>query len=172
MIRQLQQEVTIMRQWTSVSNQLPPQGDRRQPQPESRYPQQAGPRSRNSPTEREVLPLRQPNAHLSPPGDRAERPAGTHLPYSFGFKRVCRMHRNGRRPSTPPQAAHSIRFGGLIEGRNIEIISNRRIVQAWRPTSWDSGVYSVVHFELKASASGTTLALDHTGFPQGGLRPP
>lgn len=60
-------------------------------------------------------------------------------------------------------------FGGLIEGRNIEIISNRRIVQAWRPTSWDSGVYSVVRFELKASASGTTLALDHTGFPQGGF---
>lgn len=64
-------------------------------------------------------------------------------------------------------------FGGLIEGRNIEIISNRRIVQAWRPTSWDSGVYSVVHFELKsvtapgASSVGTTLVLDHTGFPAG-----
>jgi activator of HSP90 ATPase len=64
-------------------------------------------------------------------------------------------------------------FGGLIEGRNIEIISNRRIVQAWRPTSWDSGVYSVVHFELKASSApntssvGTTLVLDHTGFPEG-----
>ncbi len=64
-------------------------------------------------------------------------------------------------------------FGGLIEGRNIEIIPNHRIVQAWRPTSWDSGVYSVVHFELKASGvpgasiNGTTLVLDHTGFPQG-----
>jgi activator of HSP90 ATPase len=58
-------------------------------------------------------------------------------------------------------------FGGLIEGRNIEIIPGRRIVQAWRPTSWDPGVYSVVHFELKASSSGTTLVLDHTGFPEG-----
>jgi len=58
-------------------------------------------------------------------------------------------------------------FGGLIEGRNIEIIFNRRIVQAWRPTSWDPGVYSVVHFELKAASGGTTLVLDHTGFPEG-----
>jgi activator of HSP90 ATPase len=58
-------------------------------------------------------------------------------------------------------------FGGLIEGRNIEIISNQRIVQAWRPTSWDSGVYSIVHFELKASSAGTTLVLDHSSFPEG-----
>jgi activator of HSP90 ATPase len=58
-------------------------------------------------------------------------------------------------------------FGGLIEGRNIEIIPNSRIVQAWRPSYWTPAVYTVVHFELKASASGTTLVLDHTGFPEG-----
>jgi len=58
-------------------------------------------------------------------------------------------------------------FGGLIEGRNIEIIASSRIVQAWRPSYWTPAVYTVVHFELKASASGTTLVLDHTGFPEG-----
>jgi activator of HSP90 ATPase len=58
-------------------------------------------------------------------------------------------------------------FGGMIEGRNVALIPNRRIVQAWRPTHWDPGVYSMVHFELKASISGTTLVLDHTGFPEG-----
>jgi len=58
-------------------------------------------------------------------------------------------------------------FGGLIEGRNVELIPGRRIVQAWRPTHWDPGVYSMVHFELKASSDGTTLVLDHTGFPEG-----
>ena len=58
-------------------------------------------------------------------------------------------------------------FGGLIEGRNIEIIPSSRIVQAWRPAYWDPGVYSIVHFELKASSTGTTLVLDHTGFPEG-----
>jgi activator of HSP90 ATPase len=58
-------------------------------------------------------------------------------------------------------------FGGLIEGRNVELIPHQRIVQAWRPTHWDPGVYSIVHFELNAASSGTALVLDHTGFPEG-----
>jgi activator of HSP90 ATPase len=58
-------------------------------------------------------------------------------------------------------------FGGLIEGRNVELIPGQRIVQAWRPKSWDPGVYSIVHFELKAAGGGTMLVLDHTGFPEG-----
>ena len=58
-------------------------------------------------------------------------------------------------------------FGGLIEGRNVELIAGQRIVQAWRPTSWDAGVYSLVHFELKPRGEGTLLVLDHTGFPEG-----
>ena len=58
-------------------------------------------------------------------------------------------------------------FGGMIVGRNVELVPNQRIVQAWRPTHWDPGVYSVVKFELKPQGSGTLLILDHTGFPQG-----
>jgi len=58
-------------------------------------------------------------------------------------------------------------FGGLIVGRNVELVPNQRIVQAWRPTHWDPGVYSVVKFELKSQAPGTLLVLDHTGFPEG-----
>jgi activator of HSP90 ATPase len=58
-------------------------------------------------------------------------------------------------------------FGGLVVGRNVELISNQRVVQAWRPTHWDSGVYSIVRFELKAQDSETKLLLDHCGFPEG-----
>jgi activator of HSP90 ATPase len=58
-------------------------------------------------------------------------------------------------------------FGGLIVGRNIELIPNQRIVQAWRPTHWDPGVYSLVKFELKPRASEATIIVDHTGFPEG-----
>jgi activator of HSP90 ATPase len=58
-------------------------------------------------------------------------------------------------------------FGGLIEGRNVEIIADQRLVQAWRPTHWDAGIYSIVHFELKAAGVGTALVLEHTGFPEG-----
>jgi activator of HSP90 ATPase len=58
-------------------------------------------------------------------------------------------------------------FGGLIVGRNVELLPNQRIVQAWRPTHWDPGIYSIVKFELKPQSSGTTVVLDHTGFPEG-----
>jgi activator of HSP90 ATPase len=58
-------------------------------------------------------------------------------------------------------------FGGVIVGRNIELVPGHRIVQAWRPKYWPPGVYSVVKFELKAHDSHTNLILDHTGFPKG-----
>ncbi len=55
-------------------------------------------------------------------------------------------------------------FGGLIVGRNIELVPNQRIVQAWRPTHLDPGIYSIVKFELKPQSSGTIVVLDHKGF--------
>ncbi len=58
-------------------------------------------------------------------------------------------------------------FGGLITGRNVELVEGSRIVQAWRPGHWDPGIYSIVHFEFKARAAATTLIFDHTGFPAG-----
>jgi activator of HSP90 ATPase len=58
-------------------------------------------------------------------------------------------------------------FGNLIVGRNVELLPNQRIVQAWRPTHWDPGVYSIVKFEMKPRASETAIVLDHTGFPEG-----
>jgi activator of HSP90 ATPase len=65
-----------------------------------------------------------------------------------------------------PGGAFSL-FGGQIVGRNIELIADQRIVQAWRPTHWDAGVYSIVRFELKPRGSESTLVFDHTGFPAG-----
>ena len=58
-------------------------------------------------------------------------------------------------------------FGGLIAGRNVELISGQRIVQAWRPSSWDPGVYSIVEFRFNVRGAETRMVLDHTGFPEG-----
>ena len=57
-------------------------------------------------------------------------------------------------------------FGGMIEGRQVELVPDVRIVQAWRVKNWQPGVYSIVKFELKAHADGTTLAFEHAGFPE------
>jgi activator of HSP90 ATPase len=58
-------------------------------------------------------------------------------------------------------------FNGMIVGRNVEMIPGQRLVQAWRPTHWDPGQYSIVKFELKPKGSETIIVLDHTGFPEG-----
>ena len=57
-------------------------------------------------------------------------------------------------------------FGGAIEGRNIELIADRRIVQAWRPSYWPPGVYSIVKFELAPHDTGTRIVFDHAGFTE------
>ena len=77
------------------------------------------------------------------------------------------------RPGSPPaQISKEVGgtfavFGGLIVGRQLELVPGVRIVQAWRPAYWDPGVYSIVKFELKAEGAGTKLTLDHRGFPDG-----
>src|SRR6478672_10427884 len=57
-------------------------------------------------------------------------------------------------------------FKGHIIGRNVELIPNERIVQAWRVVTWPEGAYSIVRFELKSQGSGTHLVFDHIGFPE------
>ena len=59
-------------------------------------------------------------------------------------------------------------FGGMIVGRNIELVPGQRIGQAWRPADWPAGVYSLVRFELKPRGSETIVVLDHSSFPEGG----
>ena len=58
-------------------------------------------------------------------------------------------------------------FGGYIFGRQLELVPNERIVQAWRVGSWDAGIYSIAKFALVEEGSGTKIVFDHTGFPKG-----
>jgi activator of HSP90 ATPase len=60
-----------------------------------------------------------------------------------------------------------ILFGGHIIGRQVELVPNERIVQAWRVVDWEPGMYSIAKFELREQGSGTRLVFDHTGFPKG-----
>lgn len=58
-------------------------------------------------------------------------------------------------------------FGGMIYGRNLLLIPNRRIVQAWRSSAWkksDPDSILVVSLE-KAAGRGARVELDHVGVP-------
>jgi len=58
-------------------------------------------------------------------------------------------------------------FDGHIIGRNIELIPDQRIIQAWRVVDWPAGVYSIVRFEFKLQGNVTSLIFDQVGFPAG-----
>lgn len=40
-------------------------------------------------------------------------------------------------------------FDGQISGRILDLVPNRRIVQAWRMGMWPEGLFSIVRFEFK-----------------------
>jgi len=71
------------------------------------------------------------------------------------------------RPSTidPKVGGTFSLFGGPIVGMNIELVSEKRIVQAWRVATWPEGVYSIATFTLVARGTGTHLVFDQAGFP-------
>lgn len=58
-------------------------------------------------------------------------------------------------------------FGGAITARNVELVADKRIVQAWRDADWAPGIYSIVKFELTPRGAGTHLVMDQTAFPAG-----
>jgi activator of HSP90 ATPase len=58
-------------------------------------------------------------------------------------------------------------FGGHIVGRQVELVQDTRIVEAWRVIDWDPGIYSIARFQLDEQGPGTKLVFDHTGFPKG-----
>jgi uncharacterized protein YndB with AHSA1/START domain len=57
-------------------------------------------------------------------------------------------------------------FDGWVQGRQIELVPSERIVQAWRFTDWDPGVYSIVRFTLFREGDGTRLVLDQDAVPE------
>ena len=57
-------------------------------------------------------------------------------------------------------------YDGWIEGENLELEKNKKIVQKWRGGDWPKGIYSIVKFELKKIKNGTELIFTQTGVPE------
>ena len=56
-------------------------------------------------------------------------------------------------------------FGGYITGRQLEMVRDKRLVQAWRAASWAAGDFSVVKFVLEPQGQACKVIFDHEGFP-------
>jgi len=58
-------------------------------------------------------------------------------------------------------------YDGQATGIMVELVRNKRIVQAWRGHSFPEGIFSMATFNLKeTSDGGTELVLIHRGVPK------
>lgn len=69
----------------------------------------------------------------------------------------------GASPDAPYKA-----WDGYIEGRNVELVPGRRIVQTWRTSEFPNGHPDLLlTVELEPIAGGARLTLTHRGVPDG-----
>jgi activator of HSP90 ATPase len=60
--------------------------------------------------------------------------------------------------------------GHDLEGKNLDLVKDKRIVQTWRANSWAKGVYSKATFALSKAPGGTKITFTHTGVPSEAYR--
>ena len=91
-------------------------------------------------------------------------------------KEIYEMLMDSKKHSTFTESKAKIikRIGGKIyayddwiEGENLELVPNKKIVQKWRGKDWPKGYYSTAKFELKKDKNGETiLEFTQTDIPE------
>ena len=62
-------------------------------------------------------------------------------------------------------------YGGYIEGKNLEIVKDKKIVQEWRGADWPEGHFSKTTFLFTKIKEGTRLTFTQTGVPDQHYKP-
>ena len=56
-------------------------------------------------------------------------------------------------------------YDGYIEGVNLNLVPDKKIVQSWRGSDWPEDHYSMATFSLKKFKNGTHLTFTQSGVP-------
>jgi activator of HSP90 ATPase len=56
-------------------------------------------------------------------------------------------------------------YDGEIEGENLELVPDQKIVQSWRYSDWPEGHFSTATFALEPVPGGTRLTFTQTAVP-------
>jgi len=62
-------------------------------------------------------------------------------------------------------------YDGYIDGLNLALVPDKKIVQSWRGSDWPEGHYSKATFALARTKTGTRLTFTQTGVPDDQFRP-
>ncbi len=57
-------------------------------------------------------------------------------------------------------------YDGYASGKNLELISDKRIVQTWKASDWEEGHDSQVVFEIEYTKTGCKLVFTHANVPE------
>jgi activator of HSP90 ATPase len=57
-------------------------------------------------------------------------------------------------------------YDGDIQGKNMQLVPDKKIVQSWRYSDWPIGHYSTVTFTLEPSVEGTHLIFTQEDIPE------
>ncbi len=85
------------------------------------------------------------------------------------FETLMDSKRHGALSGQPTKVSR--RVGGAwsvghdLEGKNITLTKDKRIVQTWRANNWPMGVYSRATFALAKAPGGTKITFTQTGVP-------
>ena len=62
-------------------------------------------------------------------------------------------------------------FEGSINGKNIELIQDQKIIQSWRGDgeNWPKGYYSTITIILELIDEGTLIKFTHVDIPEGAI---
>ena len=71
----------------------------------------------------------------------------------------------GDRAKISRKSGGKFNVGDYIEGANLELIPDERIVQTWRYSDWPQGHYSKATFSFKAVEGGTRLTFTQSDVP-------
>ncbi len=56
-------------------------------------------------------------------------------------------------------------YDGYIEGKNLEIVNDKKILQEWWGSDWEEGIYSRAEFKLDKKGKGCQLTFIQTQVP-------
>jgi activator of HSP90 ATPase len=72
---------------------------------------------------------------------------------------------SGQSAKVSRRVGGAFKVGHDLEGKQLALTKDRRIVQTWRANNWEKGHYSKATFRFAKAAGGTHITFTQTGVP-------
>jgi activator of HSP90 ATPase len=72
---------------------------------------------------------------------------------------------SGSRTTVGRRVGGPFRVGRDLEGKNLALVKDKKIVQSWRSNDWPKGHYSRATFSLARTTGGTRITFRQSGVP-------